>query len=314
MQMLVAQTLRTGSTPPVGPEVKTQSQKRWQERAEPLMAGVANNLMNTINQLTGLARPLDFRYPSNVFIATLTAGTATALLFLTNPINAIFGAGWAFLTWSLGRELDPDQPLTATLASSGVALLLCFNPEVRGLALAGLCATGTLMMAARAALGSTGLALKPNDVLLLGFAPTVAQLLSGAPLSGLGVASLLAITVASTPSETWRGLGLVLSVINVIWFLFSSLAWPWWALGLLGLLALAGVRASLQPSVRSRADNGLTLETKRWWMAQVAVFISAAITALATPAALWIAPSLVGALGFIVSRVSRGPRAILQKS
>jgi Domain of unknown function (DUF1990) len=303
MQVLVSETLRTGSTPPVGPEVKKQSENRNQEEAKPSVEGFEMELMN---KLTGLARPIDLRYPSNTFITALTGVTAVGLILSTNVSGTLSGAGWTFLTWSLGRELDPDQPLTAGLASSGVALLLFLSPEIRGFGLAALCTTGTLMLAARAAMGSTGVALRPGDIILLGLAPTVAQVLSDLPLSGLGVASFLALSVARVPSETWRGAGLGLSAVNIIWFLSSRLTWPWWAFGLLGVLALG----ALKPAPSSRADNGMTLEPKRWGVAQTAVFAASALTALATPAALWIAPSLVGILGFVLGFTGSNRRAL----
>ncbi len=300
MQLFVAEALQTNQK--VANMSQTTSGSRVSERGQQSFTGVMMN----IEKLTGLARPIDLRYPSNIFITVLATMTVAVLLLLTNPLTALLGAGWTFLTWSLGRELDPDQPLTAALAAGSVALLLYINPEIRAFSLAALCATGILMLAARAALGSTGLPLRPNDVLLLALSPTIAQVITGTPLSGLGLAALMALLVAPVPSQTIRGVGLGLSAVNIAWFLFSNMQWQWWMLGLLGLLALAALRAA----PISRADNGLALEPKRWWISQAAVYTAAALTALATPPALWISLSLVGLLGFVLVRVQLRGRAM----
>jgi hypothetical protein len=91
-----------------------------------------------ISDMTAIGRPIDLNYPTNRAIAALTivvivGGTIFRLLAGVEWIqSALWGiaAGFAvFLTWALGRELDPDHDLSAFVAA-GLSLigLLVFNP------------------------------------------------------------------------------------------------------------------------------------------------------------------------------------------
>jgi hypothetical protein len=84
-----------------------------------------------LTDITALGRtPIDPRYPTNLAIGTLTlvvaiAGAILRLLSGAAPLeSALWGieAGLVlFLTWALGRELDPDHDLSAFV---GVGLVL----------------------------------------------------------------------------------------------------------------------------------------------------------------------------------------------
>jgi len=77
-------------------------------------------------KFTSLARPLDFSYRSNQFIAALSL---TAILFgsgfqLATGNMLLYSTLWGlqlgfsvFLTWALAREIDPDFPSSAAAAS-----------------------------------------------------------------------------------------------------------------------------------------------------------------------------------------------------
>jgi hypothetical protein len=99
-------------------------------------------------ELSSLVRGISFKYPSNVFIIINTVLTAFIFMLflpahilslvyseqdygyttdayfdlvvqLAEPaiVGAIFIAAAVFLTWAIARELDPDRPMVANLAS-----------------------------------------------------------------------------------------------------------------------------------------------------------------------------------------------------
>jgi hypothetical protein len=81
--------------------------------------------------LTAIGRPVDARYPTNLAIVILTmlvtAGAAAWKWLAGAPLvdSAMWGIGAGlatFLTWVLGRELDPDHDLSAFVAA-GLALV-----------------------------------------------------------------------------------------------------------------------------------------------------------------------------------------------
>ena len=83
-----------------------------------------------ITQFSALARPLDINYRSNrnvllIFLLVLILGTAyqwlVGLQFLDSLWWGVQAAFVVFLTWALGREVDPDINSTAML-SLAVAL------------------------------------------------------------------------------------------------------------------------------------------------------------------------------------------------
>ncbi len=85
--------------------------------------------MAEVNQPSAIGRPLDPNYPSNLFIIIFTGvgfvGLLVSELLLSGGVldSLAFagrGALGIFLTWALGRELEPDNAATATLASVGI--------------------------------------------------------------------------------------------------------------------------------------------------------------------------------------------------
>ncbi len=86
--------------------------------------------MMKVSDFTALGRTIDPRYPTNLAVAILTlvvaiAGTVWRLLSGMALLESVLwgiGAGFVlFLTWALGRELDPDHDLSAFV---GVGLVL----------------------------------------------------------------------------------------------------------------------------------------------------------------------------------------------
>ncbi|HDS29071.1 MAG TPA: hypothetical protein ENN96_01160 [Candidatus Acetothermia bacterium] len=75
-----------------------------------------------------LGRPIDLRYPTNVSVVVLallclTAGAVTLIIQDVPWVEAIregtLWAGALLLGWALGRETDPDHPLSAFAAAAG---------------------------------------------------------------------------------------------------------------------------------------------------------------------------------------------------
>jgi len=110
-----------------------------------------------------LTRPLEPRAPSNVAISALTliaaaAGGVIALIADRTLLLPILAAGATFLSWALGRELDPDHETTGLLAAipAGVLVLLGFDISIL--------VTVTALMSARLLVESTGRRPLPTDL------------------------------------------------------------------------------------------------------------------------------------------------------
>jgi hypothetical protein len=76
---------------------------------------------------SGLGRALDFSYPTNIAIAALSGATVAGVLVWTllsgralgPAVLVALGTGASvFLGWALGREVDPDYPLSAFLGAA----------------------------------------------------------------------------------------------------------------------------------------------------------------------------------------------------
>jgi hypothetical protein len=95
-----------------------------------------------LSDITALGRvPIDPRYPTNLAIAALTlvvaiGGAILRLLSGAAPLESVqwgIGAGLVlFLTWALGRELDPDHDLSAFVGAglALIALLIVESPSL----------------------------------------------------------------------------------------------------------------------------------------------------------------------------------------
>lgn len=91
--------------------------------------------------LSGIARPLDFSYPTNRAMVIFSLGvfvvrTAAAVISGTGIVGSVIpgaAAGMAvFLAWALGREVDPDHDPSALMAAvlMAAALLVLPVPDV----------------------------------------------------------------------------------------------------------------------------------------------------------------------------------------
>jgi hypothetical protein len=110
-----------------------------------------------------VTRPLDPRSTSNVAISGLTlisaaAGGVIALTADRNLLLPILAAGATFLSWALGRELDPDHESVGLIAAipAGALVLLGFDISIL--------VTVAALMSARLLVESTGRRPLPSDM------------------------------------------------------------------------------------------------------------------------------------------------------
>lgn len=84
-----------------------------------------------IYEFSGIARPIDFKYPTNKLIAILSAlalvggvvlGLVQGLVVGKALLLGLQFAGTVFLTWAFAREVDPHEPWSAFVAVSIVAI------------------------------------------------------------------------------------------------------------------------------------------------------------------------------------------------
>jgi hypothetical protein len=123
-----------------------------------------------LRSFSGIGRPLDFGWPSNVaiFLVTITVGVLTAASGIWNGLtpaelswSAVRTAGSVFLAWAICREIDPDRQWTAFVASAAILLWAIFHTAPP------LLPSLWLIMATRMVNRSTGL--KPTALDWLGF-------------------------------------------------------------------------------------------------------------------------------------------------
>lgn len=89
-------------------------------------------MSHPIHKISSLARPVEAKYPTNLAVLVLLPIVAIGLfgwtMFSGGSIGdaamaGIYGLFTAFLTWALGREMDPDHNATAFIAM-GLAVLI----------------------------------------------------------------------------------------------------------------------------------------------------------------------------------------------
>lgn len=115
---------------------------------------------------SGIGRPMDFRYPSNVFAVGITAasgiGFGSAVAFAGwSPWRALAATLGVFIAWAIGRELDPGRTVTGGLAALAAILIAVLGAPV-------LLAVFATLIVVRSVVGSVGLELQPLDLVVIG--------------------------------------------------------------------------------------------------------------------------------------------------
>ena len=234
-----------------------------------------------MERFTHLGRPLDLSYPTNVAIAALSVATLVAvslwqMLYLHKEFMAALLqggqlAGVVFLTWALGREVDPDANHVAFLAivPAIVLTVLVGTPDFSLLFLA--------LLLLRVVNRSIGRPAKLVDSLLvLGLASWLARSGAWYGLVSAAVAFLLdSVLVNPLPRHRWFGL----AAVGVVWsqasILGFSQSWP----GIVtGIVAAGGIGLLLlllfTPSLRSVGDLiAVPVNWKRLQAARIVVFL-----------------------------------------
>jgi hypothetical protein len=238
-----------------------------------------------LRRFTSLGRPLDWAYPSNRQIVLLSGGFLLAALAFqvlwlgrVDFWTALWGAGWVFSTWALGRELDPDQPSNAFWAALalGLGLLVRLSDwTLRGV-LTGLLVSGVLMLAARVTARTSGRRTTYPDQFVLAASPAVAAWFSGSPLWPLALPVALALAFDAYGDKNRRHFvfGLILALVGglLTWLLGGSRPPEVWSVGFtlaLVVLGVVGLGFRAREPALSAADDHQPLEPRRVTWARV---------------------------------------------
>lgn len=246
-----------------------------------------------MRQITGLARIIDLRYPSNrvVVLVTLVAGVL-GLAIGDEPLSsAVSMAGAAFLGWTIAREIDPDRPITASVVAPIGALVAWIDLE-QGHAPA-LGALYLTMAAARVIVRTTG---RPPTILDLVLHLGLVTWLSAVSMAWVAAVALAVVIVLDTrltppapPSHLWWGalLGIAATLAAGLlwepptWVAPSTREWVPMVVGLTGAVFL------LRPErPRSATDDRTSvIEPRRLFVGRLVVAGSAVVTAIVGGAA-----------------------------
>lgn len=140
-------------------------------------------MSHPIHKFSALARPVEPKYPTNLAVIVLLPVIATGLFAwltfggmpLASAVNAaLLGMLAAFLTWALGREMDPDHNATAFIALALTVVLAGLGYSFNLLTL------GALMFAVRLANRTVGPQAKVGDIITLVLLNLGAVLIDGA--------------------------------------------------------------------------------------------------------------------------------------
>lgn len=198
----------------------------------------------TVN--SALGRSINLRYPTVRYAlaaSVLSGAVGLAIGLFADDRNAIrdgtsAGAA-AFLAWAVGRELDPDRPLTAGLAAPlGLAIWLSGHT--------GLAAVGAALLAARIVVGTTGKSPRPGDLAVVVALAAYAGWRPGGVIAalalGLAVPADCALSKRRTPFRCSAGLFAMIgaAVTAIVWsdpLRFESPSVFWAVVGAVSLLA-----------------------------------------------------------------------------
>jgi hypothetical protein len=273
--------------------------------------------------VSGLGRPIDPSYASNRYAVAVTfaAGAVGAVASFISGEGPAESLGWgvvaggsAFLSWAIGREIDPDRASTAALAAPlGAAAVAFGRPS--------LWSAAAVLLATRVLVRSTGVAPKPVDltfvVLVAGAA--AATSVAGFPIGVLVGAALVVDRLLPRPAPgatvAW-GAAAVLSAVGAaaVWGsldpspgAFSNGALVVAALSGLGCFAAAlPVRPTSVGDVTGKPLLGVRLRAARI-AAGLAVVAAAAWAG--GPGSVALAPAGAALFAVLVPRPGRAPAA-----
>jgi len=187
--------------------------------------------MKTAGRLTIIVRSIDLRYRSNRAIAFVALVAGVLGLFGVGPDT--LEPGWrsavglgaaAILTWALGRELDPDEPISALVGAVVAIGITAMLGPVELMVFFGLVATARILLRSVGpppTLGVLGILLgsRPGGwpiALTLAFAVARDRTLPGEP-GRFGRLTALVIAAGSTGMAVTSGVGIWISPTGLEW-------------------------------------------------------------------------------------------------
>lgn len=240
------------------------------------------------NKITSIGRPLDKNYKTNRIISIISMLTLIVgfLYKLSSELNIVDSLLWSlgagltvFLTWALGREIDPDHDASAFIGTGlSVAGLVVF-------ALPDFIAIFWFLLASRIINRTTGLPAKFQDsviVLLLGGW----LLFQGNWGFGLATIFLFVLDSKAEPKNKKQWIFAALTAITtalllnqVIWIKGFEWSHEWWIALIISLLFIPFVYSSKQVTSKGDATNE-PLRADRVQSAQLLVMLLAIQTTL----------------------------------
>jgi hypothetical protein len=170
---------------------------------------------------SALGRPIDRNYSSNVLAVGIAAGTAILFgaynLIAAEPLASswVEGSVGVFLAWAIGRELDPDRNISASLAMA-VAFLSALAAAPSMLFSFG------LLLAVRLSTGSPGVGMKWVDMVVV----VVVGGLLGTAAIPFAALPAIAIGVLIVEGGSRRGM-LVAGLVTLSGVLVAVMTGPW---------------------------------------------------------------------------------------
>jgi len=265
---------------------------------------------------SALGRPILWNYPSNRF-AVIASAAGTFVLAITRlmgdrPVtigNVVGSFGALFLAWAVGRELDPDENLSA-----GVALVLAFVALLQ-FGFASLWLVGGVLLGTRLIVGTVGVSVRWGDA---GVLAVVAAYLGYRYASWIVIAAMVVGAVVAGGRRR-AAAGLLVAAGGVFGLVVSNISA---GLGLPSgatLVALVGVVASIVilwngPAPVSVTDRrSRTIDRHRLLAGRVAAALSVAVVSLQTGFFAALSPVGAALLGAAVVRLVRFTRAELKE-
>ena len=258
---------------------------------------------------SGLGRPVVWSFPSNRFAVLGSAAGSVLIagvrLLSDRPVTvgnlfATFGA--LFLAWAVARELDPDEPSSATVALAIAAL------AVLQFGFASLRIVLGVLLGVRLMVGTVGTRVRAGDVVVL---VGLAAYLGYRDAAWIVIAVMaLGAWLAGGPHR--RAFGLMVVASGAAGIAFSEAGAGFTAPGFDTWMVLAGVVAATfivatGPGPRSLTDVGnRPLRKDRLITGRVAAAVAVVVVSLQTGLAAAAGPVASGLLGAAVVRLVRG--------
>ncbi|MGB5832362.1 MAG: hypothetical protein WBG92_10285 [Thiohalocapsa sp.] len=221
-----------------------------------------------LRSVSGVARPLDFGYPTNRWIVVIMTGVFIVFwgiggvvdgVWIGGVLDAVLAAVAVLLAWALCRELDPDLEISALIAA-GICALVMLVLKLLDLQTSSIAPLLVVLLGMRVLNRTTGLPATASDIaaiLLLGI--WVAQEW-GALFLLLGIGALALDGAMAPMSRVKLLVAAAIAVLIGIWVLagpIPALAPPDPVAGMLAIALAALLVPTMRAagSIQARADD-----------------------------------------------------------